>query len=224
MEGRMKLPPPKAVIFDWDDTLLDTWQAALVARNAAFVAMGHEPWTDAEARARAGASGRDLFMQLFGERWEEAVKVYYDTFHAVAPEKIRVFDQVDNILQKLHEQKIYLAVVSNKRGNILRKEAQDYGFDKYFGRVIGAGDAAADKPDPAPVFMALEGSGIAPGPNVWFVGDSHIDMICALNAGCTPILIETKPPPEDLLSLHPPAHRLGTHDDFMEFISEALRA
>ena len=51
-----------------------------------------------------------------------------------------------------------------------------------------------DKPAVAPVEMALAGSGVSRGADVWFVGDTDIDMICAVNAGCTPILLRADPP------------------------------
>ena len=46
------------------------------------------------------------------------------------------------------------------------------------------------------VVMALEGSGLRPGPAVWFVGDTDIDMQCAVNSGCIPVLVRPHPPEE----------------------------
>jgi phosphoglycolate phosphatase-like HAD superfamily hydrolase len=51
---------PAAVVFDWDDTLIDNWGAIRNALNAAFVAMGHETWTLAETRARSAFAPRHL--------------------------------------------------------------------------------------------------------------------------------------------------------------------
>lgn len=216
---RSSLPKPRAVIFDWDDTIVDNWALALEALNTALEHMGHDRWSDDEARRRAGPSARDLFTGLFGEeRWQEADRVYYTKFYELVSSGTRTHDHVEDMLKALTGHGIFLAVVSNKRGPLLRHEAEALGFKKYFGNVIGAGDASADKPDPAPVLLALQGSGIAPGPDVWFVGDSQADMRCALNAGCTPVLIETKPPPEDVLAKHPPAHRFKHHGELMELI------
>ncbi len=67
---------------------------------------------------------------------------------------------------------IFLGVVSNKTGALLRREADRLGWSGYFGRLVGAGDAAVDKPDAAPVRLALASSGIAAGEAVWFVGDT----------------------------------------------------
>lgn len=214
------LPKPQAVIFDWDDTLVDNWNTAFKALNTALVHMGAQPWTEDEARRRSGPSARDLFTQLFGaDRWKEADKVYYDTFCALVLDNVRLHDKAEDFLEALAKNKIYMAVVSNKRGPLLRKEVEHLGFNRYFGKVIGAGDAAADKPDPAPLLLSLEGSGIAPGPAVWYIGDSHTDMMCALRAGCTAVLIETKPPPEDLLINNPPTGRVRHHQDLMELLN-----
>jgi phosphoglycolate phosphatase len=213
----MTLPKPQAVIFDWDDTLVDNWNTAYKALNVALVHMGAEPWSEDEARRRSGPSARDLFTQLFGaDRWKEADKVYYETFCALVLDNVRMHDKAEDFLKALKAKGIFMAVVSNKRNPLLRQEIAHLGFEKYFSKIIGAGEASADKPDPAPLLLALEGSGIAPGPAVWYVGDSHTDMMCALKAGCTAVLIETKPPPEDLLAQHPPTRRVRHHEDLME--------
>jgi len=47
----------------------------------------------------------------------------------------------------------------------------------------------SDKPDAAPVTMALKPSGIAAGETVWLVGDTSIDMECARNSGCVPVFL-----------------------------------
>lgn len=212
------LPHPRAIIFDWDDTIVDNWPLALEALNTALTHMGHAAWTDAEARGRAGGSARDLFGALFGERWTEADKVFYAKFNELIESGVRLHDRVEEMLKLLHDNGVYLAVVSNKRGPLLRKEADKLGFAKYFNAIVGAGDAERDKPDVAPVLQALQGSGIDLGPHVWFVGDSHTDMACAIAAGCSGILLETKLPPDHLLEQYPPARRFVTHGKFMEYM------
>ena len=87
---------------------------------------------------------------------------------------------------------------------LLRREAAHLGWACYFARLVGAADAAADKPDPAPIHLALEGSGIAAGPAVWYVGDTAVDMECALNAGCVPVLVGPAKPEDAEFSRHRP--------------------
>src|SRR4029079_2421978 len=42
---RVALRPPRAVLFDWDNTLVDNWATITEAFNATLTAMGHRPWT-----------------------------------------------------------------------------------------------------------------------------------------------------------------------------------
>ena len=47
------------------------------------------------------------------------------------------------LLQALSDSGVYLGVVSNKTGRFLRAELAALGWDHYFGKLVGAGDAAA---------------------------------------------------------------------------------
>jgi phosphoglycolate phosphatase len=81
------------------------------------------------------------------------------------------------------------AVVSNKEGGLLRREVAHLGWNARFRAVVGAGDATADKPDPAPIWHALRTIGVKSGPEVWYVGDTGSDMQAARAAGCTAVLL-----------------------------------
>lgn len=225
MSDIFAVPKPRAVLFDWDDTVVDNWHIGVDAINATLVHMGMEAWSEEEIRRRSGLSARDAFTLLFGEeRWQEADRIYYDTFHRLCHERgVRLVTGIEDVLAALARADVYMGVVSNKRGDLLRQDVARAGFTGYFGNIVGAGDAAADKPDPAPVMMALSGSDIVPARDVWFVGDSHTDMICAHRTGCSGMLIETKPPPDDLLIKNPPAQRFADHVKFMEFIDGFFR-
>ena len=43
---------PRAVLFDWDNTLVDTWATIHDAMNTTLTAMGHPTWTFDETRQR----------------------------------------------------------------------------------------------------------------------------------------------------------------------------
>ena len=55
-------------------------------------------------------------------------------------------------------------VVSNKDGEFVREEVRHLGWAPLLPVVIGAGDAAADKPDPDPILLALERMACRAGP------------------------------------------------------------
>ena len=195
---------PKAILFDWDNTLVDSWPVIHDALNTTFAAFGLPPWSMEETRARVRKSMRDSFPALFGERWQDAGDVFYERYAAIHVAKVTPAAGAEAMLQQLRDAGIYLAVVSNKKGDFLRLEAAHLGWDSYFGRLIGAFDAARDKPARAPVERALGTSGVPPGPDVWLAGDADIDLECAVNAGCVPVLVRSAAPARDEFAAHPP--------------------
>ncbi len=180
---------PRAVLFDWDNTLVDNWPTIHDALNATLAAMGHPTWTVEETRVRVRASLRDSFPLMFGARWEEARDIFYRRFEARHLETLAPLPGAAELLNALHRRGVYLGVVSNKTGRYLRKEAAALDWDRYLTRLVGAQDAPRDKPDRAAIDLALAASGLAAGPMVWFVGDTAMDMRCAHAAGCTAVLI-----------------------------------
>jgi phosphoglycolate phosphatase len=193
---------PRAVLFDWDNTLVDNWPTIHDALNATFTAMGHPTWTLAETRARVRASLRDSFPPMFGDRWEEARDIFYARFEARHIETLVPLPGAAALLNGLHGRGVYLGVVSNKTGRYLRAEAAALDWARYMTRLVGAQDAVRDKPDRAAVDLALEGSGIAAASDVWLVGDTAMDMRCAHAASCTAVLVG--PRGDDDFSAAPP--------------------
>ncbi len=65
---------PKAVLFDWDNTLIDSWPVIFEATNATLTEFGHDPWTLEEIKGRVRKSLRNAFPEYYGDRWQEAGK------------------------------------------------------------------------------------------------------------------------------------------------------
>jgi len=181
--------PPAAILYDWDQTLVDSFATISASLNETFVHFGLPEWTLAETRQRARKSIRDSFPELFGARAAEAADRFRAAFEARHLLNLSALPGAGDLVARVAKGGIGQAVVSNKTGRFLRKEAEHLGWAQHFAILVGAGDAAADKPDPAVIEMALEPLGLEPSPDIWFVGDTAIDMECALRSGCLPILI-----------------------------------
>lgn len=184
----MQLPKPTAIIFDWDNTLVDTWPIIHHALVDTFEHMGHEPWTLEETKEKVGKSMRDHFPNLFGDRWEEAGEIYVERYRDRNLINLTPLKSAEEMLNFIINLDIHRAVVSNKQGPTLRTECEHIGWNKYFHKVIGATDAERDKPYADPAILALKGSNVTPSKSVWFIGDSTPDVECALAAGLTPII------------------------------------
>jgi phosphoglycolate phosphatase len=185
---------PRVILFDWDNTLVDSWRCIWLAMNATLSAMGHPKWSLAETKARVARSMRDSFPALFGDRWEEAGDLFYREFKKIHLDHLRPLPGIPEMLNELTSLGMTMGVVSNKKGSILREEAEHLGWQGMFRSLVGAGDAVSDKPTAAPALLALEPIHVPAGDDVWFVGDSLVDIQCALNASCTPVLLRETPP------------------------------
>ncbi len=202
----MNLPKPKAIIFDWDNTLVNTWPVIHAALHDTFTEMGHKPWTLQETKERVKKSMRDSFPELFGEGWQKAGQLYQDRYKARHLEMLEALPGAVELLTLAVEHGIPTLVVSNKKGHTLRAEVKHLGWDKYFSSVVGSDDAARDKPHPDPVHLALSHLEMPAGPEIWFVGDSEVDLEAAAAAGCTPILFGDFAPTRPGFT---PTHYLG---------------
>ncbi len=211
---------PRAILFDWDNTLVDNWQVICDSMNDALAAMGHPVWTLVETKARVRASLRDSFPRMFGDRWPEAREIYFRSFASRHLAALWPMPGADALLRDLGRRGIYLAVVSNKTGRFLRAEADQLGWSQMFGSLVGAGDCPRDKPARDPVDLALAPTGRGPDGSVWFVGDTHIDMTCALGSGCRPVLLREDRPAAGEFGDHPPSLHLPNCESLSRYIEK----
>lgn len=181
--------PPSAVLFDWDNTLVDTWKIIFHAVNKTLVAFGLEAWEEDFALSNIQHSGREAFPKLFGDKAKEAQKFFYQVVEEDNLQGLYPMLGAEALLQVLVGKNIPVGVVSNKNALLLRKEVSHLGWGGYFGVLVGAGDAAQDKPAAAPLLLALQGLGVPASTRVWMVGDAPVDWDCANAAGCQAIAI-----------------------------------
>ncbi|GGI97527.1 HAD family hydrolase [Neoroseomonas lacus] len=182
------MTPPAAVLWDWDNTLVDGWAAIESGLAATFRAFDMPVWDRRQVLANVRGSLRDTFPGMFGDEWERARDIFYAEVKAChlgvvapMPGAVAAIAAAGRVAPQ--------GVVSNKQGPLLRAEAAHLGWAGRFGALVGAGDAAADKPDPAPMLMALDAMHVQPSPAIWYVGDTALDMQAARRAGFVAVLL-----------------------------------
>lgn len=209
---------PRAMIFDWDNTLVDTWPVIHDALNTTFRAFDKPEWTLEETRDRVRHSMRESFPPIFGDKWESAGEVFYARYEEIHASEVVAAAGAEDLLKTVRKLGIYQSVVSNKTGKFLRAEADNLGWTDYFSKIVGAFDAPRDKPDPAPVMMALAPGNIEPGEDVWFVGDADIDMTCGARVGCQSILVRPSPPGNGEFPEHEPTMHFSSCHHLCNFL------
>ena len=183
----MPIGRPSVLLYDWDNTLVDAWAGITAALNAVFRNFGHPLWSVQDTRNCVRVSLRESFPVMFGDKWEDARDLFYATLTQNHLDHVTPMSGVPDILEAgvAWPQ----GVVSNKAGAFLRREVAHLGWSHFFGSVVGAGDASADKPDPAPIHLALMQLGFVAATSIWYMGDTALDMQTARAAGVTAVLI-----------------------------------
>jgi phosphoglycolate phosphatase len=182
------LQRPACILWDWDNTLVDGWAAIEHGLNVTFRDFAMPEWDRTTVLARVRGSLRDTFPGMFGAEWERARDVFYAAVRSCHLDVLNPMPGAAAAIRaagRIGPQ----GVISNKQGPLLRAEAAHLGWTDAFATLVGAGDAAADKPDPAPFALALAACGVIPGLAVWYVGDTALDMQAARAAGCTAVLV-----------------------------------
>ena len=210
---------PRAVLFDWDNTLIASWEIIHESLRLTFLDLGREPWSFAQTKAWVRRSMRDSFPDLFGIDAARAEHQFYRHYRANHLQRLTPLAGAERTLAVLHQHGLPLGVVSSKQGDLVREEAAHLGWTAYFGRIVGAGDGPVDKPAPEAVALALEGAGIGAGPDVWYVGDTGIDVTCARNAGCASVIVSADPP-RDGDRPQVPDHQVVDHAELQGFFRQ----
>ena len=184
--------PPKAILFDWDNTLVNNWEPIYIAYKETLKRLGLKKKSRGEIIKNAKYSLRETFPRVFKDDWKKAKKIFYVIFKKIHLQKIKPIPKVEKILKIIKEKKITCGVISNKDGNVLRKEINKLGWKKYFKVLVGANEAKKDKPSKYPLLLALNKISLKPNRNIWYVGDNEIDVEFAKKNKCSSIFIENK--------------------------------
>ena len=203
------LSMPNRLFFDWDNTLIHSCDGIFIALEQTFVAMKMTPLTRTAFSARPPRSIRESFPEIFGhDKWMEAYEYYTQYSEDCHLEHLDKADGVESLIAVLATLPIFRAVVSNKTGGTLRKELAHLKWTPYFDKIVGSGDAARDKPATDLVQYAVGDATFKGNHDDWFVGDSPVDVACALATGCRPILVG---------NLHPSFEGQSFAEDILHF-------
>ena len=186
LDTAYRLERPDAIIFDWDNTLVDTWFLIHEGLNYTLKEFGLDPWSLEETKARTHGSMSDVGPKYFANHWEEAIQIYRK-YYLSMQERVEPFGFSEQTLKLAYEKKIPVCVVSNKQRSLMQNEIDRFGWGKYFKYIVGSGDVESDKPSGMGVELVLSQLNLSPNAKIWFIGDTVTDMETAYNTGCAPV-------------------------------------
>jgi HAD superfamily hydrolase (TIGR01509 family) len=170
----------RAVLFDWDGTLVDSAERTYRCYVRVFATYGIG--YDHAAFERTYSPDWYRTYQDVGlphDRWPEADARWISCYQAEASGLV---PGARETMERLAAAGLAQGLVSSGDGTRVRREVQALGLERFFGAMVCGGETARRKPDPEPLLVALGRLGIAPA-EAAYVGDSPEDVAMAKAAG-----------------------------------------
>jgi 2-phosphoglycolate phosphatase len=176
-------PFPRAVLFDFDGTLGDSYPAITASVNQVRALNDLPPLTEAEVRPHVGRGPANLLEQTVPRGDNAANVAAYRAHHpSVLHSGTRLMPGAAELVRGLHERGLGLAVTSNKLVGFTRDLLTYLGVAMYFQAVLGPEDVVHPKPAPDMLLAALPRLGVSAA-EALYIGDMVIDIETARGAG-----------------------------------------
>ncbi len=177
--------PARAVLFDWDGTLLNSYDADARAYLEMFRALNIS-WDLEDLRRHYSPNWYRVYRAagLPRSRWDEADRLWTRAYDR---EKPILLPGARKVLQRL-EQRFELALVTSGNRRRVRRQLREFGLSEFFAACVCAEDAPRRKPHPAPLRLAMRRLRLSPEVCV-YVGDAPEDVQMAHRAGVRAIAV-----------------------------------
>ncbi|MEN6669705.1 HAD-IA family hydrolase [Psychrobacter sp. B38] len=189
----------KAVLFDLDGTLIDTAAdfVRIIGKMSRENTWQAPPEAEIREQVSAGASAMVKLMLRYNEQIdvsEEALlnfrQQFLDDYEADICIDSCVFAELEEVLTTLEKQGVPWGIVTNKPRYLAEQLLNKMALDERCAVLICPDDVSRSKPDPEPMYMALEKLSIPRGAAgcVLYVGDHVRDIEAGKAAGMPTIL------------------------------------
>ena len=180
----------QAVIFDLDGTLLDTLEDLAASGNELLSHRGFPTHPVEDYKTFIGNGMDNLVRAIFpeghrpfpGTETDAMVEEYRAAYRRHWKDTTSLFPGMSDLLDRLAEREIPLAVLSNKAHDFTQNCVDTFLGEWQWAVVFGAREGLPKKPDPAGAHEIADEIGIPPA-SCFFIGDSDVDMITADRAG-----------------------------------------
>lgn len=175
----------KAVLFDFDGTLLDS--EAMVIHCFSHLFEKYRRIEDFTREYQLEVFGPPLhteMVKLFpGHDPEQMIREYRE-FQSTLPGTgvVHLIPHAKEVLEELRKKGIRMAVISSRITASCRMWMKEFDLERYFELILGQEAFDKPKPDPEGIVKAYEAMGLLPEECI-YAGDNASDVIAAKRAG-----------------------------------------
>jgi 2-phosphoglycolate phosphatase len=215
---------PRAVIFDFDGTLADSYDAIAASLNYVRAANGLPPLPEAEIKKHVGRGLEILLAVLLpGSDVDRNVALYREHHVTVMQDHTRLIPGARAAIEALKRSGRLLAVCSNKKVAFTQALLDSFGLAPFFDVVLGPDDVPRPKPAPDMLLAALRRLGVAPA-EALYVGDMDVDVQTARAAGVPVWVVPTGSADRATLEAARPDRLLDGLDELVRLVEDLPRA
>ena len=175
-----------AILFDLDGTLIDTALDMVAVLNAQLHDAGRSPIDYELARSNVSNGSAGLihlgFPDVSSEEHEQLRCDYLNRYADAVCVYTTLFPTLPELLQKLEDARIPWGIVTNKPARMTAPLLDALALSSRAACAISGDTIPQRKPDPAPMLLACEHTGVAPERTV-YVGDASRDIEAGRAAG-----------------------------------------
>jgi len=209
----------RAVLFDLDGTLVDSYSALTEAVNHARRTHGLGDLSPARIREFVGEGIERLLQRAF-ERTDvpASVQVAFESrYDEICCHESKVLADVESTLDGLAELDVKMAVCTNKPTFFSKKILDFLELSRHFAAIVGPDLAGARKPEARHLLVTLESVHCHPSAAL-FVGDMPIDVCAARNSGIDAAVVASGSSSREQLVAAEPDHFLERFSDLLKIV------
>lgn len=209
----------RAVLFDLDGTLVDSYTALAEAVNHARRTHGLHELSSARIREFVG-DGIERLLQRAFERTDvprSVLEAFTSRYDDVCCDESKVLADVEVTLQQLADLGVEMAVCTNKPTVFSKKILDFLDLSRHLRAIVGPDLAGARKPEAKHLLYTLDTVSCAAG-DALFVGDMPIDVRAARNSGIDVAVVTTGSSTREQLVASEPDHVLERFSDLVKLV------
>ncbi len=210
----------KAVLFDFDGTLINTNDLIFKSYEIAFQAVFNRR---IEMDEILTLYGKPLYSSLikYGEEGERLYRVYREFNETHHDELAKPFPGVFEGIKKLAQNGYQLGIVTSKRHHLVNRGLELLNLTDMFDVIITPEDTKETKPNPEPILLGCEKLAVLPE-NTIYVGDSIFDMEAGQAAGTKLCAVKYSVTPKETLLGFKPEYFVDSVDELAMNLGECL--